>query len=161
MTSEPLNMPFLAVSRAPVGLRTLIVGAGQAGRALARDLQRVDRFGLTPIGFLDDDASKRTVRHLPVLGGLNDLLTVATAQRVDVVVLAIPGCPKPTSPAWRPQPPGSGPVFVGCPRSSRCCSARSWGPTCAHSPWPTSSVAPKCTSPHLPWPRSSRGRPFS
>ncbi len=91
MTSEPLNMPFLAVSRAPVGLRTLIVGAGQAGRALARDLQRVDRFGLTPIGFLDDDASKRTVRHLPVLGGLNDLLTVATAQRVDVVVLAIPG----------------------------------------------------------------------
>lgn len=91
MTSEVLNPPFVAVSNVPVGLRTLIVGAGQAGRALARDLQRVDRFGLTPVGFLDDDVAKRTVRHLPVLGGLSDLLPVATAQRIDVVVLAIPG----------------------------------------------------------------------
>ncbi|MEO5744859.1 MAG: hypothetical protein ABIQ53_09770, partial [Terracoccus sp.] len=89
MTSEVLNPPFVAVSNVPVGLRTLIVGAGQAGRALARDLQRVDRFGLTPVGFLDDDVAKRTVRHLPVLGGLSDLLPVATAQRIDVVVLAI------------------------------------------------------------------------
>ncbi|MDQ2755596.1 MAG: polysaccharide biosynthesis protein [Actinomycetota bacterium] len=91
MTSEVLHQPFIAVSSVPKGLRTLIVGAGQAGRALARDLQRVDRFGLTPVGFLDDDAAKRKVRHLPVLGGLSDLLTVATAHRIDVVVLAIPG----------------------------------------------------------------------
>ncbi|HEY5185989.1 MAG TPA: hypothetical protein VIM19_14055, partial [Actinomycetes bacterium] len=46
------------------GLRTLIVGAGEAGRALARDLKRVDSFGLAPIGFLDDDESKQVVRRL-------------------------------------------------------------------------------------------------
>ena len=52
------------------GLRTLIVGAGEAGRALARDLEKVSEFGLAPIGFLDDDTSKRVVRRLPVLGTL-------------------------------------------------------------------------------------------
>ncbi|EWT01726.1 polysaccharide biosynthesis protein [Intrasporangium oryzae NRRL B-24470] len=76
------------------GLRTLIVGAGEAGKALARDLQRVEQFGLTPVGFLDDDPSKRTVRHLPVFGMLSDVLRVATAERIDVVVLAIPGLPE-------------------------------------------------------------------
>ena len=75
------------------GLRTLIVGAGEAGRALARDLKRVDSFGLAPIGFLDDDESKQVVRRLPVLGTLDDLVAVATAQRIEVVVLAIPGLP--------------------------------------------------------------------
>jgi FlaA1/EpsC-like NDP-sugar epimerase len=73
------------------GLRTLIVGAGEAGRALARDLEKVEEFGLAPIGFLDDDPNKRVVRRLPVLGTLSDLLAVATVQRVDVVLLAIPG----------------------------------------------------------------------
>jgi FlaA1/EpsC-like NDP-sugar epimerase len=75
------------------GLRTLIVGAGEAGRALARDLERVRDFGLAPIGFLDDDTNKRVVRRLPVLGTLSDLLSVVTVQRVDVVLLAIPGLP--------------------------------------------------------------------
>ena len=75
------------------GLRTLIVGAGEAGRALARDLQHVDSFGLAPIGFLDDKQSRQVVRRLPVLGTLDDLLAVATAQRAEVVVLAIPGLP--------------------------------------------------------------------
>ncbi|GAB3062846.1 hypothetical protein GCM10027053_26630 [Intrasporangium mesophilum] len=75
------------------GLRTLIVGAGEAGRALARDLEKVPDFGLAPIGFLDDDTNKRVVRRLPVLGTLSDLLAVVTVQRVDVVLLAIPGLP--------------------------------------------------------------------
>lgn len=75
------------------GLRTLVVGAGEAGRTLARDLRRVDSFGLAPIGFLDDDPTLRIVRRLPVLGQLKDLLRVCAEQRVQVVVLAIPGLP--------------------------------------------------------------------
>jgi len=88
---HPSEIGYLPTTRP--GLRTLIVGAGEAGRALARDLQRVDSFGLAPIGFLDDDESRRVVRRLPVLGTLEDLLAVATAQRVQVVILAIPGLP--------------------------------------------------------------------
>ncbi len=94
MTSEVGTRPGIGSSVPDVGLRTLIVGAGAAGKALARDLQRVEDFGLCPVGFLDDDVTKRRVRHLPVLGRLSDVLKVATAARIDVVVLAIPGLPE-------------------------------------------------------------------
>ena len=46
------------------------------------------------MGFLDDDPTKRSVRHLPVLGSLSDVLRVATEECIDVVVLAIPGLPE-------------------------------------------------------------------
>lgn len=88
---EPDQIGFLPTLHP--GLRTLVVGAGEAGRTLARDLRRVDAFGLSPIGFLDDDPSLRIVRRLPVLGQLKDLLRVCAEQRVQIVVLAIPGLP--------------------------------------------------------------------
>jgi FlaA1/EpsC-like NDP-sugar epimerase len=69
------------------GLRTLVAGAGEAGRALARDLSRVPEFGLVPVGFLDDDPAKGG----SVLGGLEDTRAVALAHAIDVVVVAIPG----------------------------------------------------------------------
>lgn len=88
------------------GLRTLVVGAGSAGSALARDLLRTPEFGLCPVGFLDDDPHKKVVRvagppweepglpeTLPVLGGLNELVGVSLEFGVEVVVLAIPGLP--------------------------------------------------------------------
>ncbi|MGB3828208.1 MAG: nucleoside-diphosphate sugar epimerase/dehydratase [Ornithinimicrobium sp.] len=92
-----LTQPSDTVARVDHPLRTVIVGAGEAGRALARDLRRVDAFGLEPIGFLDDDVTKKRVRHLPVLGRLEDLLAVITAEHIDAVVIAIPGLPWETS----------------------------------------------------------------
>ncbi len=83
-----------ALPRTEPLLRTVIVGAGQAGRTLARDLQRVKSFGLEPVGFLDDDATKRRIRNLPVLGRLDDLLAIIAAEHVSVVVVAIPGLPQ-------------------------------------------------------------------
>ena len=94
MTSEVMTSPWGERTMPRTGLRTLIVGAGAAGKALARDLHRVHEFGLQPVGFLDDDLTKRSVRHLPVLGGLSDVLRVATEESIDVVVLAIPGLPE-------------------------------------------------------------------
>jgi FlaA1/EpsC-like NDP-sugar epimerase len=70
-------------------MRTLVVGAGIAGRALARDLSDAPEFGLEPIGFLDDDATSDG-ESLPVLGTLDALTDVALQNQVDVVVLAIP-----------------------------------------------------------------------
>ncbi len=82
------------VARVP-GLRTVVVGAGQAGRALSRDLQRVTSFGLTPVGFLDDDLSLhgRTLKGVPVLGTLDDLEEVIDLTDAEVVVVAIPSLP--------------------------------------------------------------------
>jgi FlaA1/EpsC-like NDP-sugar epimerase len=77
---------------APVTLRALVVGAGEAGLALARDLRRVCSFGLSPIGFLDDDPAKtgQLVDELPVLGGLDQLERIAAETCTDAVVIAIP-----------------------------------------------------------------------
>lgn len=71
-------------------LRTLIVGAGVAGRALARDLAAAPQFGLHPIGFIDDDPSKQAVTEYPVLGRLDRIAEVALEHDIDVVVMAIP-----------------------------------------------------------------------
>ncbi|HEY0693819.1 MAG TPA: nucleoside-diphosphate sugar epimerase/dehydratase [Kribbella sp.] len=76
-------------------LRTIVVGAGEAGLALARDLHRVSSFGLDPVGFLDDDITKQGRRFggRRVFGTLDDLELVLERNRVDVVVVAIPSMP--------------------------------------------------------------------
>jgi FlaA1/EpsC-like NDP-sugar epimerase len=84
------NDQLLAPSR-PSLLRTLIVGAGVAGRALARDLGDAPQFGLFPVGFVDDDLTKQHATDLPVLGTLDEVAQIALSEAIDVVVLAIPG----------------------------------------------------------------------
>jgi len=80
----------------PTGLRTLIVGAGEAGRALCRDLQRVSSFGLVPVGFLDDAPGEVLTDPAfpPCLGSLADLDLLLASRTVDVVVIAIPSLPR-------------------------------------------------------------------
>ncbi|KOU60725.1 polysaccharide biosynthesis protein [Streptomyces sp. MMG1533] len=76
------------------GLRTLVIGAGEAGQALARDLARTPQFGLVPVGFLDDAPAKRraaVIGGLPVLGELDDTRQTAITHRIEAVVVAIPG----------------------------------------------------------------------
>lgn len=87
---EELARPA-AITRRPTGLRTLVVGAGEAGRALARDLARTPQFGLEPVGFLDDDPVKQEAGGLPVLGALAATRAVVLARRIEAVVVAIPG----------------------------------------------------------------------
>src|SRR5690242_2514576 len=74
-------------------LRALIVGAGLAGRTLARDLREAPEYGLAPIGFLDDDRTKRAVGGLPVVGPLSRLADAVPRYDVRVVLIAIPGLP--------------------------------------------------------------------
>jgi FlaA1/EpsC-like NDP-sugar epimerase len=73
--------------------RTLVVGAGNAGRTLARDLLDSPEYGLLPVGHLDDAPAVRRVNRLPVLGPLSALTEVVRADSIDVVVVAIPSLP--------------------------------------------------------------------
>ncbi len=77
-------------SKGGSGLRTIIIGAGEAGRILARDLRRAPEYGLLPIGFLDDDTTKKGAAGLPVLGTTRDLVMIASEQSADVAIVAIP-----------------------------------------------------------------------
>jgi FlaA1/EpsC-like NDP-sugar epimerase len=74
-------------------LGTLIVGAGEAGRTLARALRRSPSYGLTPIGFLDDAPALIRVAGLPVYRPIGSLREVARAHRAQACVVAIPSLP--------------------------------------------------------------------
>lgn len=88
-------MSVVPQQRSPEGLSTLLLGAGEAGRALARDLARVESFGLQPVGFLDDDhhLAGSSLEGRPVLGSLDDLEAAVEQTGAEVVVIAIPSLP--------------------------------------------------------------------
>src|SRR5579864_5882259 len=71
-------------------LRTIIIGAGEAGRTLARDLRRTPEYGLMPIGFLDDDPRLKGANGLPVLGKISELGAITSTHAIDVAIVAIP-----------------------------------------------------------------------
>jgi FlaA1/EpsC-like NDP-sugar epimerase len=72
--------------------RVLIVGAGDAGSLIAREMQRHPEAGLRPIGFLDDEPSKvrQKVIGLPVFGRVDELLKVAQREGAQEILIAIP-----------------------------------------------------------------------
>ena len=74
--------------------RALIIGAGQAGALLARDLLRNDT-ELMPIGFADDAPrlQNMTVASLNVLGMTKDIRKIVMENDVEVVLIAIPSAP--------------------------------------------------------------------
>lgn len=75
--------------------RALVVGAGDAGALVVRELQRSAQLNLSPIGFLDDDPAKQKqqIYGVPVIGALADLGRVLDAKQTDEVIIAIPSAP--------------------------------------------------------------------
>jgi len=83
--------------RARRGARSvLIVGAGDGGRLLLREILRNPDLGLRPVGFVDDDPRKQGVRidrGLDVLGTTSELPRVLEDVEPDEVLIAIPSAP--------------------------------------------------------------------
>lgn len=72
--------------------RTLIIGAGDAGALVVRELQKTSQLNLLPIGFLDDAPTKQKheINGVPVIGAIADLSDVLDDHPVDEVIIAIP-----------------------------------------------------------------------
>ena len=76
--------------------RVLIVGAGDGGRLVLREIARNRGLGLSPVGFLDDDPGKRGLRidGVRVRGDTQgDLSRVLDESEPDEVLIAIPSAP--------------------------------------------------------------------
>jgi FlaA1/EpsC-like NDP-sugar epimerase len=71
---------------------TLIVGAGSAGSVIARELLRNPRLDYKPVGFLDDNLSKKGIKihGIKVLGTIDSLSSMIELHSVSCVVIAIP-----------------------------------------------------------------------
>jgi exopolysaccharide biosynthesis polyprenyl glycosylphosphotransferase len=81
----------MARSRRLVGKPVLIMGAGMVGAQVARRLESHPEYGLTPVGFLDDDP--RTVaevggRDVPVVGTVEDLDETVSRTGVKNLIVA-------------------------------------------------------------------------
>lgn len=75
-----------------VPTRVLVVGAGDGGAAVLKDLVTDVSLGLRPVAIVDDDPSKRgrTIHGVPILGGREDLGPLIERFQVDRVLLTIP-----------------------------------------------------------------------
>lgn len=73
----------------------LIIGAGEAGGMLTREIIKHPELNYFPLGFIDDDPLKKGLRlwGLPVLGDRDDLLKIAKEKKVDLIFIAIPSAP--------------------------------------------------------------------
>lgn len=72
--------------------RLLVIGAGDAGEMLMREIVRIYKHRYEPVGFLDDAPAKQNeqIHGVPVLGVINDVALVAKREQIDEIILAIP-----------------------------------------------------------------------
>jgi FlaA1/EpsC-like NDP-sugar epimerase len=72
--------------------RTLIVGAGDSGNLLLKEIRRQQNPSYNVIGFIDDDHSKYKMRlqGVPVVGAIKDLQKIIQAHHIEDVIIAIP-----------------------------------------------------------------------
>jgi len=87
-----------AVSGARKGQRQRrvgIIGAGDAGALLAKELSLKPGFGLQPVAFFDDDNGKwhSRVHDIPVLGPPERLAEVSAKLEIQEAIIAMPGAP--------------------------------------------------------------------
>jgi FlaA1/EpsC-like NDP-sugar epimerase len=70
----------------------LIVGAGRAGEALARDLLRDSSGSYFPVAFVDDDRRRigKEIHGVPVEGSCNEIPLIVTRLEVDLIIIALP-----------------------------------------------------------------------
>jgi FlaA1/EpsC-like NDP-sugar epimerase len=75
--------------------RALIIGAGEAGALVVRELQKTSQLNLLPVGFLDDDPAKQwhVIHGVTVIGKVHDLPAAIEQHAIDEVIIAIPSAP--------------------------------------------------------------------
>lgn len=74
------------------GKRVLIVGAGQAGEMLVRDLLRKQGHDHVPVAFVDDKPRRQgqELHGVPVVGSCDDLPAVVERLDIELIMLAVP-----------------------------------------------------------------------
>jgi len=88
-TRQVLTMFFKKLAETK---RLLIIGAGNGGEKIYREIHNNDRLQYKVIGFLDDDLTKlgKKIHGIPVLGRINDIKRIARKVNADEALIAIP-----------------------------------------------------------------------
>ncbi len=72
--------------------RAMLIGAGNAGQMILRDVIQTDKENLKICCIIDDDANKwgRDIGGVPVVGGSKDILHYVRKYSIDIILVAIP-----------------------------------------------------------------------
>ncbi|AKV01165.1 UDP-N-acetylglucosamine 4,6-dehydratase [Labilithrix luteola] len=72
--------------------RILVIGAGDAGEMLMREIVRIYAKRYEPVGLLDDNAGKHGehIHGVPVLGPISQVTELAAEKKIDEIIVAIP-----------------------------------------------------------------------
>ena len=72
--------------------KTLIIGAGEAGDKLYREIQKNSNLHYTVVGFIDDDKNKigHRIHNIPVLASISKLDKALEKTGAEAVIIAIP-----------------------------------------------------------------------
>ena len=72
--------------------RFLIVGAGNAGEALLREIHRMPVARYDVVGFIDDDPAKQrtNIHGIPILGTVEQLPKICRDRNIDEIAVAMP-----------------------------------------------------------------------
>jgi FlaA1/EpsC-like NDP-sugar epimerase len=72
--------------------RFLIVGAGNAGEALLREILRMPVTQYDVVGFIDDDTAKKSthIHGIPVLGTVEQLPQICEERKIEEIAIAMP-----------------------------------------------------------------------
>ena len=147
----------------------LIVGAGEAGTMVAREMQRNMHLGMTPVGFLDDDRGKqgKRIAGVPVVGGLDALDRIVGARRPDEVIIAMPTaagrCARRVTEACRTAGvpfrimPGVYELLGGTVSVTSCAGSRS-RTCCGGRRWPGAPMPPRISPTRWCWSAAAADR---
>lgn len=80
----------------PYHKRALIVGAGNAGALIAKELKHAPDSALYPVAFVDDDLAKQflEVLGLPIVGMRADIPLIVKKYSIEEIIIAIPSASK-------------------------------------------------------------------
>ncbi|OQY86476.1 MAG: hypothetical protein B6D41_13375 [Chloroflexi bacterium UTCFX4] len=70
--------------------RAIVVGGGEIGRAIMRNVLAQPNLGYRIEGFVDDDPSKGAIGNFPLLGGTDHLPRLLRERAVDEVIITLP-----------------------------------------------------------------------
>ncbi|NMA84925.1 MAG: polysaccharide biosynthesis protein [Epulopiscium sp.] len=76
--------------------RVMIIGAGDAGAMIIRELKNHKQLNSVPVAIIDDDVKKEGTRinGVPILGQRYDIMSICIKKKIDEIIIAIPSASK-------------------------------------------------------------------
>lgn len=77
-------------------IRAMIIGGGNAGAALIREIQTTDKIAYNPVCVIDDDTGKvgKRIGNVKIVGTTEDIKKCAEKYAIDEILIAIPSATK-------------------------------------------------------------------